>query len=61
MTVILPFHPRPRSQAGQSAADRGPAKIVIFPGIRYEREDGPRKPDENAAERAGRKRGQIKN
>lgn len=61
MTVILPFNPEPRSPAGQAAADRGPATIVIFPGIRYERESDPREPGGTAAERAGRKRGQIKN
>lgn len=35
MAIILPFVPRKRGPSRSSAF--GPASIVIFPGVRYER------------------------
>ncbi|MBX3529278.1 MAG: hypothetical protein KF849_01645 [Rhizobiaceae bacterium] len=51
MDNIIEFSQRRRDKAVQPARE-GPATIIIFPGIRYERcDDGPAAPQTGAAAR----------
>ncbi len=51
MAEIIPFEPEPRRMAPRGGATKGPAKVLFFTGVRYERReeavhvaaDGPRK------------------
>ena len=51
MAEIIPFEPEPRRLAPRGGAHKGPAKVLFFTGVRYERReeavfvaaDGPRK------------------
>lgn len=41
MATILPFEAKADSRAeGNGSEQRGPALVVIFPGVRYERKGG---------------------
>mgnify|MGYP006945474443 CR=1 FL=1 len=37
MSSILTFRPRKKSTAAKPKQDPTPAKVIIFPGVRYER------------------------
>jgi len=51
MAEIIVFEPEPRRMAPRGGANKGPAKVLFFTGVRYERreepvfvaDDGPRK------------------
>lgn len=40
MAHVLPFRPRPENRFRARHPLEGPAKVVIFPGVRYERAQG---------------------